>query len=145
MAPPVILEPFAARVRWRTKTPVPAEAWRELLASFVQEIASRAVERRAVLVGHVKGIAKPETGGYLHVSVVSADHSATVQGEVPDGLQELTFDLNALIYGLPWRSMESIVGEAAQGVGEGRNCSVSVAAGESRARFTGVHSPEGHR
>ncbi|MBI5446536.1 MAG: hypothetical protein HY900_35635 [Deltaproteobacteria bacterium] len=133
------LEPCAARVTWRAGEALTSEAWGALLRGFAEAVARRAVEEGAVLVGHIKGIARPAAGGFLHVSAVSGDHPATVQGRVPEGLRELALELVALVYGLPQSTVASVVEDAAREEGCSRSCSTAVERLDSAARFDGLH------
>jgi hypothetical protein len=140
--PVLTLEPCAVRVTWRSDAAVGSEEWGALLREFAETLAKRLLYEGAVLVGHIKGIARPAAGGYLHVSAVSGERPVTMQGGVPEGLREMTLDLVVLVYGLPRSAVASVVEGVAREHGSFRSWSTDFETLPSGARFSELHSSE---
>ncbi len=108
------LEPYAAQQLWQMPAPMAGRDWQDLLVAYLAELAracaaapvGRAGEARApghagALIGHIKLLAIFPGGGYLRASAVSPLHPPTSDGQVPDGLAQLSVTLNVLVYGVP--------------------------------------------
>lgn len=132
------LEPYAALVRWRAPRPQAAATWRALVAEFAELATRRAAGAGAPVIGHVKGFASTSGDGFLHVSVVSPDRPASVEGHLPEGLQELNLTLNVLVYGLPLETVGALVREVAVDQGLRSRCDVAVEPARSENRIRAV-------
>lgn len=100
-----ILEPYAASQRWTAS--VPAPPWEVIIADYFEAIARRCRETGPCLIGHIKGLALFDDGGYLRISVVSSDH-AEVEGRVPPETTSLLLSLNVIVYGIDRDTLERI-------------------------------------
>lgn len=138
MAGRLTLEPFAAELRWQTTEPSTGEQWKALLGEFVALLARGAADAGATLIGHIKALATGSGDGFVHASAVSAAHPPALQGELPDGLREVSVRLNVLVYGLPRAVVEDLVRRTAAR-GRGGSCDVAVAPALSAARFEHLH------
>jgi hypothetical protein len=126
----LILEPFAARLRWVALEPKTAEGWESLLAEFTERVARRCTVAGARVIGHVKGFAFGPGDGYLNVSVVSAERG------------ELELTLNVLVYGLSRLEIQGLVGEVAVDQGVRSRCAVTVEGTGAGGRFADTHVAE---
>ncbi len=107
----LILEPYAINQRWTAF--VPARSWDRLIADYLEGIARRCQEMGPCLIGHIKGLALFDDGGYLRVSVVSPGRPTQVEGRVPAETTSLLLSLNVIVYGRDRKALERISREEA--------------------------------
>jgi hypothetical protein len=101
-----ILEPYAVNVRWTTSAPV--LSWEGLIADYFEAIARRCQEMGPCVIGHIKGLAIFDEGGYLRISVVSSDRPADLEGRAPPETTSLLLSLNVIVYGIGRDTLERI-------------------------------------
>ena len=93
------LEPYAARLNFMMPSPLTGNEWQLMLAQYMEALARLCTEAGPCVIGHIKGLAAFPDNGFLKISVISPDHPADVNGEVPENLSDLSFVLNVLVYG----------------------------------------------
>jgi hypothetical protein len=120
----LILEPYAINQRWTAS--VPAPPWDALIADYVEAIARRCHEMGPCLIGHIKGLALFDDGGYLRVSVVSPGRPAEKEGYAPTETTSLLLSLNVIVYGLDRSTLELICREEAHHMTEKRKGGIGV-------------------
>ena len=120
------LEPYASQQRWQMPAPLAGRDWRELLVAYLAELARacaaapagppggpRPTGSAGALIGHIKLLALFPGGGYLRASAVSPVHRPTTDGQVPDGLAQLSLTLNVLVYGVPREVLAALARDTA--------------------------------
>ncbi len=77
----------------------------------VYRIAQLLKEAGAELIGNVKLIIKSDTEGCLLISTTSFSRYPEVTGRLPAGYLKITFNLNAMVYGLEKEHLASIISQ----------------------------------
>jgi len=130
----MILEPFAAYLRFAFSDPKPIEEWTEILKRFLERSAMLCEKAGPCVVGHIKGLALLSGDRYVRVSVISPSLPAQAETNASANLAEMTVTLNMLVYGLSKKSLEGIVKETAAGPGTGWSGRVTVEPVEAATR-----------
>ncbi len=121
------LEPHAVQQRWRMPVPLTGRGWHELLIAYLAALARACTTGGSSstagtsgpacsaggVIGHIKLLALFPDGGYLRASAVSPTHPPTSDGQVPDGLDQLSLTLNVLVYGVPREVLATLTLEIA--------------------------------
>jgi G3E family GTPase len=68
-------------------------------------------EAGADLIGNLKLIVKSDKDGYLLISTTSFTRYAEVTGKLPAGYSKVIFNMNAMVYGIEKKSLDSIVNQ----------------------------------
>ncbi len=105
----LILEPYTVKQRWRLFGG--ADRWENLIGEFMETLARGCHETGKAVIGHIKALALFPDGGYLRISVVSPTLPAGVEGNAPEGCNELLLTLNVIVYGLARGTLERLTRE----------------------------------
>ena len=85
------------------------EKVKKLYANKIQIIAKHLKQASATLIGNLKLIIKSDKGGYLLISTTSFDRAPEITGKLPKKYSYLTFNLNAMIYGIDKEKLKNII------------------------------------
>jgi G3E family GTPase len=77
----------------------------------IYKIALLLNEAGADLIGNLKLIIKSDKDGYLLISTTSFTRYAEVTGKLPAGYSKVIFNMNAMVYGIEKKSLDSIVNQ----------------------------------
>lgn len=117
------LEPYAVTQHWRL--PAADSHWESILEEYLQTIAQRCTSAGKCVIGHIKALALFPNDGFFRISVVTANHPATIEGAIPAGCRDLELILNVLVYGLGRNILEQITEETANEIASRRQGTVS--------------------
>jgi G3E family GTPase len=73
---------------------------KNIYAKKIEAIAKKLKKASATLIGNLKLIIKSDKGGYLLISTTSFERKPEIVGKLPSKYSKLTFNLNAMIYGI---------------------------------------------
>ncbi len=102
------LEPYAARLDFKMFSAPSSKEWSLMLAEYMETLARHCNETGPCLIGHLKGLALISNHGFLKISLISPDHPAEVEGEIPENTLELSIVLNILVYGHTEKVLERL-------------------------------------
>ena len=68
-------------------------------------------EAGADLIGNLKLIIKSDKDGYLLISTTSFTRYPEVTGKLPAGYSKVVFNMNAMVYGIEKKYLDSIVNQ----------------------------------
>ena len=77
----------------------------------VYRIALRLKEAGADLIGNLKLIIKSDEGGYLLISTTSFLRPPEITGSLPEGYSNISFTMNAMIYGIEKEELDAILNQ----------------------------------
>ena len=95
-----IFEPYTVSLRFHSQTTKAADTWAQILCDFMNHIAGQIAGQDAVMIGHLKGIARTTGSGFFKISAVRAGHSADISGDLNWRSDELVLTLNLLVFGM---------------------------------------------
>lgn len=133
--PELMLEPFAARVRWEDRSPGQRASWENVLRGFAAEVAAAARRAGARVIGHVKGIACVDEQ-CLRVNCVSERRAPDVEGALPSGLRTFDLELAVLVYGLSHAQVQAAVEAALEKTRESCGCGATLEVADAGATHT---------
>lgn len=105
------LEPFAVRLHVSMPKAMTGDAWKRMLAGFMEKLAEKCMETGPCVIGHIKAMALFNGEAFLKISVVDSIHPADVSGNVPMSTEICQLDLNLLVYGIRKTVLSQIVQE----------------------------------
>ena len=82
---------------------------KNLYSKKIEKIAKNLKKSSATLIGNLKLIIKSDKGGYILVSTTSFERAPENVGKLPKKYSNLTFNLNAMIYGIDKEKLENII------------------------------------
>ena len=103
---------YAAEIDLLLDEPVENRRCRDLLAGFVDHLATRAVADGARVIGHIKAVLQAPAGGYIYASVTRPHETARCQGELSGEHSQLTLTVNALAFGVTKEQLRQAVESA---------------------------------
>ncbi len=78
-------------------------------ADKIYKIAKELAKAKASVIGNLKLIIKSDKGGYILISTTSFERLPEITGRLPKNYSKITFNLNAMIYGIEKIELEKII------------------------------------